>query len=134
MKKLVFILAIFCHFSVVAKSIEPPIVEPKKMFEPDVYTLHSTDWNKCIKGKGSDLNCMLEQYKEQNCLYTDIEGRYCQFCDSKESFRILPLAIIDESGNHYSLDEKVCPQREVVCNDKIGNERKCWSKLRNETL
>ncbi len=123
-------MAIFCHFSVFAKSIEPPIAEPKKMFEPDVYTLHSTDWKKCIKGKGIDLNCSLEQYRKQNCLYTDIEGKNCKFCDFIEPFRILPLAIIDEKGNHIPVDEKVWPQREVVCDDKIGNERRCWSKLK----
>ncbi len=62
--------------------------------------------------------------KEDSCIYKT-EGGLCKSCDSFESFRILPVVIIDENGNHVPLDEKVCPQREVVCNGS-----NCWSKLK----
>lgn len=62
--------------------------------------------------------------KEDSCIYKT-EGELCKFCDSPEDFRILPVAIIDENGNHVPLDEKVCPQREVICNGS-----NCWSKLK----
>ena len=51
------------------------------------------------------------------CLYQSKYGESCKTCDASESFRILPVAIIDENGNHIPLDEKVCPQRKIVCNE-----------------
>lgn len=65
--------------------------------------------------------------KDNFCIYKT-EGGLCKFCDSIESFRILPVAVIDENGNHIPLDEKICPQREVICDGE------CWSKLKNEKV
>ena len=65
---------------------------------------------------------------EDACIYKTEDG-LCKSCDSIGSFHVLPVAVIDENGNHILLDEKVCPQREVICDGS-----NCWSKLKNENI
>lgn len=53
---------------------------------------------------------------EDACIYKT-EGGLCKSCDSPESFRIVKLVLIDENGKHVEVDEKVCPQRKLICNE-----------------
>ena len=63
---------------------------------------------------------------DSTCIYKSVEGeRTCKFCDSPESFRIIPIFSIEDG----LLDEKLCPQRELNCHQtEYGTI--CWSKLK----
>ena len=63
---------------------------------------------------------------DRTCMYKSVEGKkICKFCDSPETFRIVPLFSVDDG----LLDEKLCPQREISCH-QTEYEVICWSKLR----
>ena len=63
--------------------------------------------------------------KEDSCIYGMSE--LCKSCDSPESFRIVKAVLIDENGKHVEVDETVCPQRKLIC-DEDGSY--CYSVLK----
>ena len=67
------------------------------------------------------------------CLYQSEYGESCKTCDSPESFTIIKTMhfLPCKEGEKCSLDailedEKVCPQRRLICN---GNDPYCYSVL-----
>lgn len=61
------------------------------------------------------------------CLYQSKYGESCKSCDSPESFEIIRVVLVDENGKEIEMDEKVCPQRKVICNKDSSH---CYSVLK----